>query len=572
MKQTTNDPVSATRAAELRNSLRRFAISQLPEALVPAHFVIVPDLPRLPNGKVDRKRLPAVGLTDRSHARYVPPGTPVQRRIAEIWSELLGVPKIGIEDNFFALGGDSLSAVQMVAKVREEFGQSISLRGLFERPTIAELAAGVAGVAGGGEYQGTHAGDVRSVRPETLLSNAELPADVVPEPGAAAPAGPPYESVLLTGATGFVGAFLLSELLERSCAVVRVLVRTDEGEEGAARRAHENLSQYGLWRAEYQTRLVGVPADLGRPYFGMSHAAYRRLADDVEMVVHNGSWSSFVLPYQQLMPVNVFGTTEILRLACRTRIKPVHYVSSLAVLPGHRDVKQFYETRLTSPDGVVGGYPQTKWVAERLVTSAADRGLPVAVYRPGQITGAQRSGIAPPELFVCAMMKSCIQLGLAPNPNMMVEMVPVDYVAAAVIRIALTGRPDGDIYHLPSPKPVHWTEMFDMLENCGYPVARVSYQEWYAALNEAVQRGEDNALRPFLPLFGEDGPSEDLAYQNGSPYFDAARLTQALNGTGITCPPVNEQLLSTYLNYFISIDYLSPPTHPVGARSGASIS
>jgi thioester reductase-like protein len=452
MGPTANDPVNAVRAADLKNSLRRYASSRLPEAMVPAHFVILPELPRLPNGKVDRKRLPAVGDADRAQARYVPPGTPVQRRIAEIWSDLLGLPKIGIEDNFFAIGGDSLSAVQMVAKVREEFGRPISLRGLFERPTIAELAAGV---TDGNDRQVTRVGDVRSVRPEILLTDAELPADVVPEPDALAPADPPYESVLLTGATGFVGAFLLSELLERSDAVVHVLVRVDDGVDGAARRARENLAHYGLWRDEYGKRIVGVPADLGRPYFGMSPSAYRRLAGDVEMIVHNGSWSSFVLPYHQLKPVNVFGTMEILRLACRTRVKPVHYVSSLAALPGHLDIKEFYETRLDSPDGVLGGYPQTKWVAERMVSSAADRGLPVAVYRPGQITGAQRSGAAPPELFVCAMMKSCIQLGMAPNPNMMVEMVPVDYVSAAIIRVALDGRPNGDVYQLPSPKPVH---------------------------------------------------------------------------------------------------------------------
>jgi hypothetical protein len=114
--------------------------------------------------------------------------------------------------------------------------------------------------------------------------------------------------------------------------------------------------------------------------------------------------------------------------------------------------------------------------------------------------------------------------------------------------------------------------MFDMLKNCGYQVERVSYQEWYAALNEAVQRGDDNALHPFLPLFGEDGPSEDLAYQNGSPCFDATRLTRALSGTGITCPPVDEQLLTTYLHYFTSTGYLSPPAIPARAGNGASTS
>ena len=559
--RTANSPLSSTRMAGLRSALRSFARGQLPDAMVPAHFVILDELPTTPNGKIDRRALPDVDATGVVRTeRYVAPRTSTEAAIARIWQDVLGAARVGVEDSFFDLGGDSLSAVQMVSRVREEFGVALALRRLFERPTVAELARLV-----GGEETSTPGGDSRSISSEELGAQAVLPDDVIPEPHAEPSVGPPYRDVLVTGATGFTGAFLLREVLDRSTARVHLLVRAGSAEEAVA-RVRANLAGYGLWRDTDQARLVGVAGDLGRPYLGLSRPAYRHLAASVDLIVHNGSWSSFVLPYHRLKPINVLGTVEILRLACHRRTKPVHYVSSLAVFPGHRTIKHFDEEWLSDPDGVVGGYPQSKWVADRLVGLAGERGLPVAVYRPGQITGAQHTGACPPDLFVCSMMKSCIQLGVAPDPDMMVEMVPVDFVAAAVAHLALSGVGLGHPHHLPSSRPAHWVELMTMLDQCGYPVRREPYQVWYRELMAAVEAGQDNALLPFLPLLGPDGPSEDLAYQNGDPHFATANLAAGLRGTDITCPPVNRNLLQTYVDYFVSIGYLDPAVPSGGVR------
>lgn len=560
--RAANDPLATRSSSSLRSELRSYARGQLPDAMVPAHFVVLPALPTLPNGKLDRSRLPAPGAAEPTGGGYLAPRTPTETRVAQIWADVLGISPVGVRDSFFDLGGDSLSAVEMISRVRREYGAGLALRRLFEKPTVAELAALLGDDAPAGSDDDS---DSRSLDPAALAAEATLPADVVPEPDALPVATPPYGSVLLTGASGFTGAFLLRELLDRSDARVYVLVRADD-DAGALARSLGSLRQYGLLRAGDQDRLVPVAGDLSRPYFGLDRAGYERLAGAVEMIVHNGSWSSFVLPYGRLKTTNVLGTVEILRLACRRRVKPVHYVSSLAVFPGHRDVKYFPERGLDDPDGVVGGYPQTKWVADRLVTLAGERGVPTAVYRPGQITGAQDTGACPTELFVCAMMKGCIELGVSPDPDMLVEMVPVDYVTAAVAQLALTGRGIDRVHHLPNPASVHWIELMNLLGECGYPVRREPYQVWYAALMAAVDAGEDNAMIPFLPLLGEDGPSEDLAYQNGRPVFEDANLRAGLAGSGIECPPVDKQLLQTYVDYFVGIGYLDAPD-TVGARA-----
>lgn len=124
--------------------LQETAREYLPDYMVPADFVMLQSLPLLANGKIDREALPA---PDRSKANneqtYVAPTGELQQRLAAIWSEILGVEKVGIYDNFFYLGGHSLLVTQVISRVREEFQVEVPLRRLFERPVIDELAQAI---------------------------------------------------------------------------------------------------------------------------------------------------------------------------------------------------------------------------------------------------------------------------------------------------------------------------------------------------------------------------------------------------------------------------------------------
>ncbi|MFL6202420.1 MAG: amino acid adenylation domain-containing protein, partial [Thermoanaerobaculia bacterium] len=126
-------------AAELRDALRQ----TLPEYMLPSAFVILEALPVTPNGKLDRQALPAPQWS--SGAGLVAPRTPAEKSLAAIWSDVLGVPQVGLEDSFFDLGGHSLLATRMVSRVREAFGVELGLRTLFERPRLDELAAWLEG-------------------------------------------------------------------------------------------------------------------------------------------------------------------------------------------------------------------------------------------------------------------------------------------------------------------------------------------------------------------------------------------------------------------------------------------
>jgi acyl carrier protein len=123
--------------ADLRGHIKK----RLPEYMIPSAFVTLDSLPRLPNGKINRKALPAPDKTAlEAKTVYEPPTTPFEKEMAEIWARLLGVEQIGTRDSFFDLGGHSLLATQLVARVYDVFQVSIPLRSIFEKPTIVELA------------------------------------------------------------------------------------------------------------------------------------------------------------------------------------------------------------------------------------------------------------------------------------------------------------------------------------------------------------------------------------------------------------------------------------------------
>ncbi|MDP8934959.1 MAG: amino acid adenylation domain-containing protein, partial [Cyanobacteriota bacterium] len=208
--------------SQLIESLRSFLKEKLPEYMIPSAFVVLKALPLTPNGKIDRQALPAPSIAANFTDTFVGPRTPGEEILAGIWSQLLNLKKVGIHDNFFDLGGHSLLITQLLAKVRESFQVELPLRVLFEAPTVAGLAEKIEMQQGGNT-----AGD----RPSNFDINAEAILDpaIRPETAIFEPTAEPTR-ILLTGATGFLGAFLLRELLLQTQAEIYCLVRSDDAE------------------------------------------------------------------------------------------------------------------------------------------------------------------------------------------------------------------------------------------------------------------------------------------------------------------------------------------------------
>jgi thioester reductase-like protein len=457
--------------------------------------------------------------------------TPTEHAVLAVWRELLGRADIGIDEDYFALGGDSLSTLPLLFKLNTALGVELPLAARFAAPTVAGMAAAA-------ERQ--RAGQAEAAL--DLVARVQLPDEIDPRqaaPAVAPPAAP--RQLLLTGATGFLGAFLLRELLDRTAATIHCLVRAEDGAD-ALRRVRDNLRAYGLWHPDDAARLRAVRGELSAPRLGLDGAGFDALADSIDAIVHNGGQVNFLAPYERLEAANVGGTREVLRLATRTRVKPVHLVSTLGVYLTEQHLGRTVLESDPPPDaaGQHGGYNQSKWVAEQLALVARGRGLPVTIHRPARITGDSRSGASNVGDYFNAWIKGCVQLGLAPAlPDEAFDMVPVDVVARAIVTIALGGGPADGNYHYFNPRRLPIPEAVAVMREFGLAVREVPYADWRRALLAAVAAKKDNALAAFAGMFPERPDPRE-------PVFDC-RATFAAGG--IDCPPADRALFASYLRH-----------------------
>jgi thioester reductase-like protein len=361
------------------------------------------------------------------------------------------------------------------------------------------------------------------------------------------------ERVLLTGATGFLGAFLLYELLQQTTADIYCLVRADSAEAGRE-KLEAGLASYQLCDQEMRQRtnaakrIIPIIGDLAAPNLGLSTEPYDTLAEDIEVIYHNGARVHHTLPYAELKPANVEGTRAILALACQGRPKPVHYTSTLSVLPltPPSGATKIYETDpLPDYPAPRGGYNASKWVAEQLVTQAGARGLPVAIYRPGPISGHSQTGVFNPNDFLYRLVQGYIRLGSAPMGELELDLLPVDYVSRALVALSLKPDTIGKTFHFIHPEPISSEVLFEACEAANYPIRRVPYPAWYQQLIAIAQDDPEHPLYPLVPLFSSRRNS--VKADTPAMPFDCQNTITALAATSIVCPPLNRSLFDTYL-------------------------
>jgi len=387
--------------------------------------------------------------------------------------------------------------------------------------------------------------------PVTVLRpRARLSGEI--DPGEAAPLTPPAdaERVLVTGATGFLGAFLVERLLVGGFREVCCLVRA-ESDAAGRRRLEQHLRALDLWRPGFEGALRVFAGDLATPRFGLDRDAYRQLAGGIDAIFHNAARVNWVEPYRVLAPVNVDATKRLLRLATERRLKPVHFTSSLAVFP-FRGIRFAEDDDLDHGHQLYGGYAQSKWVAERAVAAARGRGVPVAVYRPGLVSADTARGRYNGTAFLENLIKGSIQLGVAPRLPGSLDMVPVDFVAEAMARIARRDDSLGGSFHLTNRRTVTVEGLFRWLDDRGYPLELAPFRRWKSLLFEDAGLRE-NALYPYVGFLAELEEEQATMVPH-----DDTRTRGAL-GADLACPPVDDDYLALYVGSLVRSGFLAEP-------------
>lgn len=521
--------------------LRAFLAARLPDAMLPAILERIAALPLTSNGKVDRRALPQPSMDDVLARELTAPASATERRMLAVWRELLGREEISCDDEFFSIGGDSLLTLPLVFKLGAEFNVNVPLASVFAAPTVIALSRVVDDLLAGVETAELDLAALVVLPPE--ISPANCAALRTPR---AAP-----RSILVTGATGFLGAYLLRDLLDATCAEMLCLVRARDAAEGL-RRVKANMETYGLWHAADAARIVALPGDLAEPALGLGQAGFAALARRADLIFHNGGQVNFLAPYQTMAAANVAGTVEVLRLATMEHLKQVHMVSTLGVYAtadylGHT-VRESDPAPL--PGGQHGGYNQSKWVGEQMALAARARGVPVAIYRPARITGDSRNGCSNLADYFNSWVKGCVQLGMVPREgDETFDMAPVDYVSAGIVRLALGAGDENGNFHFLNPHRMPVVDLIATLREHGLDFVEADYATWRRALLDAVAVSRDNALSSFAAMYPENPDMRE-------PDFDCSATEQALAACGIACPPADRALFGTYIGFMLSRGFL----------------
>ncbi|RJO66381.1 MAG: acyltransferase domain-containing protein, partial [Myxococcales bacterium] len=471
-------------------------------------------------------------------------------------AQVLGLPAGGVAANrsLLAQGLDSLTANDLRGRLQKALPVKVNVLSLLKGDSPAQVADGLLAqldtaligateASGGTERGGAALAPKAAHRPETEV----LPEDIRPDRAQPARIGPP-KAVLLTGTTGFLGAFTLAELCRRTEATVHCLVKADDTA-SVVTRLRRKLEEAELWNPEMERRIVPLAGDLAQPRLGLSPATWDSLALNIDQIYHVGFLVNFLFGYDDLRPTNVLGTLDLLRLASGGRVKPLHFVSSFSVLL----TKEHAGRTLTENETLYpadGAYRETKRACERLIGEARRRGLPVNIYRPPFIGWNSASGYFNDRDFLIRLLSGCLLLKAAPELDVVFYIAPVDFVSAALVQLSLDPEAIGRNYNLlTEPQGVTWRELVEIFNQAGGGMELLPYSEWRERMSRA---GTKNPLHIFFPMFGQnlrDSGSAvlELFHQNTAPARIDLSATHARLKIGGGLEKVTPQLAGAFI-------------------------
>lgn len=529
-----------------------FLQDKLPYYMIPNEFVLIERIPLTINGKIDYEALPKPNSSNRVLMKkeewceeYI------IQEVTRVWKNLLHIEEIQPEDNFFQLGGHSLLATNLIFSLNDIFKVRIPLKYLFEEPTIMGISRFIQSKLDIAQpLQEKELNLEKDVYlPEAFALEETLTSGEIGERT--------FSRILVTGATGFFGAFLVQRLLEETTAVIYCLVRAKD-EKHARARLIDIMKNYKIYDEACEKRIVVLCGDLSLPYFGMDKSDYDNCAEQVDTIIHNGAKVNFFEPYEALRNTNVNGTQEIVKLAAAHRIKPIHFISTLYVHEPSKDSEAERlideEQPLTGYQGLRMGYTQSKWVAERILNLAREQGLPVNIYRLGRISGHSKTGACQQKDFIWSLVKGCIETGVYPNQNLEFEFTPVDYLTQAVVQI-MKSKELNTNYHLFNHKKTSLQSIVRSMSD-QYRIRPVNRESWLESM-----AAEESSARHLTQLLS------DGTFDGGYLHFrnDHVVIHMPSFKDGIQ---VSDEMLKALRDYFVETKYFPREEERMGVVNG----
>eukprot|EP00928_Gymnodinium_smaydae_P022747 TRINITY_DN18_c0_g1_i1.p1 TRINITY_DN18_c0_g1~~TRINITY_DN18_c0_g1_i1.p1 ORF type:complete len:1364 (+),score=345.60 TRINITY_DN18_c0_g1_i1:82-4173(+) len=533
-------------------------LKELPHYAVPSVFVVLDSLPINPvSTKVNRQALPPLPSP--------PPAAVVSKDFQfdgsedsarQVFEETLSLPanSLTVDSNFFENGGHSLLASKLLARVKELGGPQVKVADFMKSPTVAGLAR-------------LSRGEAAPTEPMRFLPHeVEKYTQNIPDIGLNLQAYWRYTvftnsstRVLLTGATGYVGAHLLARLLRTTTGQVFCVVRA-ENDADAQERITKQLEKHGLHDLDL-SRLQAIAGDVSRPNLGLTEDEYIFLRQLVDVVIHAAANVNLAYAYNLLEAANVQGTANAIDFARGGKVKALHYISTDGIFPEVGEAGSFAEADTPPHHLLHTGYGQTKWVAEQMVRKAQQSGLPCTIYRLGNVGGPTTGSGWNPNDSNLLFLRACVERGAVPDDgDWSLEYTPVDFVTDFVVNCMMDPKfASTKTFHLINPSKISMHKLAQVATRVGFPIDRMDKGKW---CNSGKGGADDGLLDVVL---GQEALDSLLGRHHT---YGMANTEAACARFGLSYPESSDGNLGASMRRLISERQLPSPTSMPGRLSG----
>ncbi len=523
--------------------LRRHLSAKLPKYMVPNYFVRLSEMPMTASGKTDRKNLPVPEFSV-IEREYAPPETAQEKILCDVLEELLQLKRIGTTDDFFELGGDSLRAIEYVAKAHNA-GISFALQNVFDYPTVRQLCVYLSG----GERVKVEYAEAYFEKYEELLAANVIDSGFVPVRKS-------LGNVFLTGATGFLGSHILDEFMKAETGKIYCLVR------GGKDRLVSTLNYYfgDTYDSQLGSRIVVLDGDITKDTLAET------LPDDIQTVIHTAATVKHYGSYDYFHGVNVQGTRNVISFAQRMKAKLIH-VSTLSVSGNSlvdafdiyhaEQTMEFSETSLYIGQPLDNVYIHSKFEAELAVLDAALYGLDVKIIRVGNLTNRASDFKFQPNYQSNAFLtrvKAVLELGCLPDYLLPLysEFLPIDQTAEGIVKIAQYAG-NQTVFHLNSNRNLYFNRMIEIMNALGIKMEVVDGD----AFNRTLQHLAKDANTEYIYEAFQNDMDENgkLVYDSNIHILNDFTIW-FMKKLGFEWAEIDYDYIKGYVEYFRNLGYL----------------
>jgi amino acid adenylation domain-containing protein/thioester reductase-like protein len=519
--------------------LKQYIGKYLPDYMVPTQYHLLEKMPLTGSGKIDRKALPKSDPSGQIATSVVLPRNDIEKELFDIWANALKKDNISIDRSFFEMGGDSLSVIIVQMQYYKK-NFIISMKDFYRYRTIAEQAEII-----------MKKGDRTEAAGGSATVFPQLSETVPPSPA------PKLKNILVTGATGFLGAHVVREIMRKTNACVYCVVRGENPDY----KLSEALKYYhGIqFVSRYKKRILSVSGDITKVRFGLYFKEYDDLALTIDTVVHCAADVRHYGNAESFYSTNVEGTHQMIEFAGISGAHLFH-VSTISVA-GSKTTKK--HAVFSEKDFYVGQnyhdneYVKSKFEAERAVIQAIENKLPATILRIGNLTGRYKDGVFQRNIHSNAFyqrLKALYMLKCVPEKYRMMELefTPVDACARAILAIMSSPDTAGRAYHLRNHNSL---SMERLIQYCNLQKEGFEFMEENRFLNylrECAKNENSEYAAAFIQDLDENGRISfvsNIAVSSDS-------TVDFLRQKGFTWPRANRWFIKKVLRYMKSTNFI----------------